>query len=84
MDKLLLKDWQRHPVTIAYYELANEHLTALKELLIYEEVDINSIGRVNKIKGQINTLEMILDTENFLAEKLTKEVLDDGEEAPSI
>lgn len=83
MDKHLLKDWKRHPVTIGYLELVAEHLAALKEALVYEDVDINSIGRVNKIKGQINTLEMILDTDSFLAEKITKEVLDDGEDAQS-
>jgi hypothetical protein len=73
MDKQLFNDWKRHPVTIIFSELIIEHRIALEKALLDSKFEIETIGINNRIKGQIVTLEMLEDLDNFLIEKIHRE-----------
>jgi len=80
MDNQLVKFWLKEPVTTKFFNLVKEHRQALVEALINDRWESDKIGLFNQIKGQINAMDLILDTDRFFAEILTKEVITNEDE----
>ena len=80
MDKQLLRDWLNHPVSRIFVDLLAEHKAACEQLYLNTEAEANTVGVLNKIKGQINTFEMLVDLEEFLHERLTKEEVNEEDD----
>lgn len=83
MDKQLVKLWLEEPITQVFIDLLKEHREANVQAILNIQWEQESIGRLNQIKGQVNTLDLILDFESFFSEKLedNQKVDEDGEEA---
>lgn len=81
MRKLLkrqqVKDWLESPVTLKFLGLIHEHLEANEESLsgiVKHSLNIkDKVEDLAQIKGQIFTLELIKNLEEFLEE----EIIDD-------
>ncbi len=75
-----LEEWLANPVTLSLISLLNEHKDAAK-LVISEcmlgasNVQDVDLFKIAQYKGQVHTLEQIIDLEDFLSEKVkTREV----------
>lgn len=72
-----VKDWLESPVSIALLKLIDEHLEAhkdgLRDRLLYTSSFDLIKEELLQVKGQIFTLELIRDVENFLDEEIEDE-----------
>lgn len=58
--------WLDNPVTIRLIQLLKEHREAhLTRMLNIGTIDQSTLGDLAQLKGQINTLDYILDIETF-------------------
>ena len=77
MDKLnneIIELWLNEPVTKKFLEILKEHREAnLDHLLNIGFIDQKRIGLIAQLKGQINTLDEILNTKEFIQEALKLE-----------
>jgi len=69
-----LVGWLEHPVTKRYLELLREHREAhINRMLNMGTLDAEKLPELAQLKGQVNTLDLMLDTdqlENFFAGEL--------------
>lgn len=73
-----LEQWINHPVTKLFKQLVDQHLNANVEVLqnavryakSLKDVDL---GRLEQYRGQIYTLELVSDLNNFMKEVLHRE-----------
>lgn len=77
MDRHQLSQWKKHPVTIILIELLEEHIKALRDCAAFNDWTPETVHKLYKIQGQIQTMDEIREVATFLNEKLTKEVIED-------
>jgi len=75
MKPEILLDWEKHPVTQILIRLLKEHQIAHEERIIDIVLSAHSAKDVDKymlaaLKGQIHTIEFLLDTDSFFHNEL--------------
>lgn len=73
-----LRTWLETPTTIEFLDLLKEHRKAAYDLIAETVFNVPSVAsldlhKIAQIKGQVYTLDEILDIENFLYERVTHE-----------
>lgn len=86
MRQIEFDEWLEKPQTRAFLELIKEHVLADKEAITNVMLNTGSINnidlhQISQLRGQIVTLELILDTESFMGELIDEEVHTTGSES---
>ncbi len=61
-----IQNWLDHPITQLYMRLLKEHRTAhLDRILNMGTLDNNKLPELGQLKGQINALDLMLNTDQL-------------------
>lgn len=82
MDKLQLREWLKHPISIELVDSLKEDLKANEETILGGIWKVENIDLLNRLRGHLETLHNILDFDQFFVDKIKKEeVVKDDDEA---
>lgn len=71
-----MRTWASHPVTERFHQILREHRDAhIAKLLNLGTINADSIGDLAQLKGQINTIDYILDIETLFEGEFEHEEL---------
>lgn len=79
MDHQLLDLWKQSPVTQMFLDLLREHRDAGIQAILNTSWEAERIGCLNQLKGQVNTLDMVLNLDSFFEEKIEKKRREEDE-----